>query len=134
MPVDLVCGDLRDMTIRDASVVVLNFTLQFVPLAQRGQVIRGIHDGMNEGGILLVSEKIVFDDPLTDAHMIESHHAFKRANGYSELEISQKRTALEKVLLPETAASHLARLADAGFRDCSTFFQCLNFMSFMAVK
>ena len=134
VPIDLVCSDLRDIPVSAASVVVLNFTLQFVPLSERGQVIRDIYEGMNEGGILLISEKIVFDNHVINERMTELHHVFKRANGYSELEIAQKRTALEKVLLPETADTHLARLAEAGFRDCHTYLQCLNFMSFMAIK
>jgi SAM-dependent methyltransferase len=41
-PVDLVCGDVRDPLIRDASVVVLNFMLQFIPPAERTVPLRGV--------------------------------------------------------------------------------------------
>lgn len=133
-PVDLVCADLRDVMLENASVVVLNFTLQFIPLDQRATIIKAIYESMVPGGVLILSEKISFDEHQKNHDMIEMHHAFKRVNGYSDLEISQKRAALEKVLLPETIDSHCARLAHVGFETQRVWFQCFNFMSLYAVK
>ncbi len=133
-PVDLVCAHLQDIAIEDASVVVLNFTLQFIPVEQREAVLRRIHDGLRPGGIMVLSEKVTFEDPHLDALNIELHHQFKRANGYSDLEIAQKRAALENVLLPETLASHKQRIAGAGFSSCDVWFQCFNFASLVALK
>ena len=133
-PVDLVCADLRDVVLGNASVVVLNFTLQFISLEQRSDIIKDIYEAMVPGGVLILSEKICFDDLQTNHDMIEMHHAFKRVNGYSELEISQKRAALEKVLLPETIDAHCIRLAQAGFNHHRVWFQCFNFMSLYAIK
>jgi tRNA (cmo5U34)-methyltransferase len=62
------------------------------------------------------------------------HHAFKRANGYSALEIAQKRNSLENVLIPETLASHRQRLQSAGFSSVDVWFQCFNFASLVAIK
>ena len=86
------------------------------------------------GGALVLSEKICFDDPQQQALMTDLHHRFKRANGYSELEIAQKRTSLERTLIPETLDTHLERLRDAGFATASCWFQCFNFASILAVK
>jgi len=133
-PVSLVCADLEDVAVEDASVVVLNFTLQFVPLERRDAVIRRIHDGLRPGGILVLSEKVIFADPHLDQLNIELHHHFKRANGYSELEVARKRSAIENVLLPETLARHRERLAGAGFGSCDVWFQCFNFASLIALK
>jgi tRNA (cmo5U34)-methyltransferase len=133
-PVDLVCADLAQVAVKNASVVVLNWTLQFVPLAQRSAVVAGIFDGLRPGGVLVLSEKVTFEDPHLDALNIDLHHQFKRANGYSELEIANKRSALENVLVPETLASHRSRLADAGFESCDVWFQCFNFASLVAIK
>jgi len=133
-PVDLVCADLRDVTLENASVVVLNFTLQFISLEQRSAIIKAIYEAMVPGGVLILSEKICFDDYQINHDMIEMHHAFKRVNGYSDLEISQKRAALEKVLLPETIDEHCSRLAQAGFNQHCVWFQCFNFMSLYAIK
>ncbi len=132
--VSLICADVEDVTISQASVVVLNFTLQFIPLAARDDLIRRIHDGLLPGGIMVLSEKVSFEDPHLDALNIEAHHEFKRANGYSELEIARKRNALENVLVPETLGRHRRRIAQAGFGSCDVWFQCFNFASLIALK
>jgi tRNA (cmo5U34)-methyltransferase len=133
-PVSLLCSDLQDVEVEDASVVVLNFTLQFVPLESRDRVIQGIYRGLRPGGIMVLSEKVSFEDPHLDELNIDLHHQFKRANGYSELEIARKRTALENVLLPETLNKHRQRIFEAGFSSCDVWFQCFNFASLVALK
>ena len=132
--IQTVCADLGDVEIRNASVVVLNFTLQFIPVERRSALLRKIHDGMNPGGILILSEKIRFPDSTLNALLIEMYHQFKQVQGYSQLEISQKRSALENVLIPETIGEHKARLAEAGFSSCDTWFQCFNFTSMIAFR
>jgi tRNA (cmo5U34)-methyltransferase len=130
----LVCASLQDVPIEDASVVVLNFTLQFIPPEQRFDILKAIYEGMRPGGVLVLSEKICFEDAATNESMIELHHDFKRLHGYSDLEISQKRQALENVLLPETRQTHMDRLEQAGFTRVESWFQCLNFVSLLAHK
>ncbi len=89
---------------------------------------------MLPGGALLLSEKICFEDAAQQELMTNLHHDFKRAHGYSDLEIAQKRTAIENRLVPETLATHVARLRDAGFGSVAPWFQCFNFASILAVK
>jgi len=132
--VDLVCADIRDVTIENASLVVMNYTLQFVPPDQREDIIGRIYHGLQPGGALLLAEKIRFADAGIEQQMVDLHHAFKRANGYSNLEISQKRSALENVLIPETIADHMERLTRVGFERPQVWFQCLNFISILAIK
>ena len=134
IPVEVVCEDIRDLAIRQASFVVLNYTLQFIPSDQRAALLRKIYEAMLPGGTLLLSEKVRFTDPDQQMRYTNLHHAFKRANGYSDLEISQKRTALEHVLVPDTIETHLERLAQAGYAHCSVWHQCLNFVSIIAIK
>lgn len=131
-PVDVVCADIRDVPISDASVVVLNFTLQFVPPADRLALLTRIRAGLLPGGVLVLSEKIVFPEPGQQRFNEELHLAFKSANGYSSLEISQKRTAIENVLVPDTLASHQERLAAAGFSHSDVWYRCFNFASLVA--
>ncbi len=133
-PVDLICANLQDVAVEDASVVVLNFTLQFIPLGIRNEVIQRIYAGLRPGGVMVLSEKLTFEDPHLDELNIDLHHEFKRANGYSDLEIAQKRAAIENVLLPETLATHKQRIAEAGFSSCDVWFQCFNFASLVALK
>ena len=130
----MVCADIQSVEIADASMVVLNFTLQFIPPEDRLQLLETIANGMRPGGVLILSEKVVFNDVHLNGLLSDIHHDFKRAHGYSDLEISQKRSALENVLIPETIATHRERLLDAGFTSIDVWFQCFNFMSMLAVK
>ncbi len=134
LPVKLVCDDIDNVMIESASFVVMNFTLQFIDKDRRAGLVKKIYQGLQPGGALLLSEKIRFDDPRQQEWMTDLHHAFKKANGYSELEISQKRSALENVLLPETEQAHYERLRQAGFDRVTSWFRCFNFASFLAVK
>jgi tRNA (cmo5U34)-methyltransferase len=134
VPVDLIRADILDSTIVDASMVVMNFTLQFIAPTLREKLIQEIYRGLKPGGIFILSEKIAFADQHLNELMVDLHHSFKRANHYSDLEISQKRTALDNVLLPETLTKHRARLHDAGFNKVEPWFQCFNFASLLAIK
>ena len=127
-------ADLSTFPMANASFVVLNFTLQFVPYDQRKQVLQSIYDALIPGGALLLSEKICFEDPGEQELLTELHHDFKRAHGYSDLEVAQKRTALENRLIPETLKTHLSRLHSVGFQTVAPWYQCFNFSSMLAVK
>ncbi len=130
--VELRCEDIRTTPIENAALVVLNFTLQFVPIADRLPLLTKIRNGMNPQSALVLSEKITHDNPSTHDLFVELHHDFKRLHGYSTLEIAQKRSALENILIPESLDSHKQRLANAGFKRCEVWFQCLNFVSIIA--
>ncbi len=132
--VDLVRGDIRDINISSASVVVLNFTLQFIPLEDRELFLNNIFAGMLPGGILILSEKLDYEDPDQNKLHIKMHEMFKKNNGYSDLEISQKRSALENILIPETLETHKQRLNSVGFKSAEVWFQYFNFASLIALK
>lgn len=134
IPVDVKLADIRQTDIHNAAVVVVNFTLQFLPPQDRDAVINTIYQGLKPGGILILSEKFIGNQPQANELLIELHHDFKRANGYSELEISQKRTAIENVMRPDTLLTHTQRLENAGFSTHSVWFQCFNFCSMVAIK
>lgn len=134
LTVDLLQADIREVAFENASVAVLNFTLQFLPVADRDMLIRRLAAALKPGDILLLSEKIRFADAQEDELQQALHHAFKRNNGYSDMEISQKRTALENVLIPETLATHEQRLRGAGFSQVHVWFRCFNFLSLMAIR
>jgi tRNA (cmo5U34)-methyltransferase len=133
-PVEVVCADIREVAIERASVVVLNFTLQFLAPEERLALLQRIHAGMLPGGVLVLSEKIRFAEEAGQQFQERMHLAFKRANGYSEMEISQKRQALERVLIPDTLAEHRERLLQAGFERAEPWFQAFNFASLAAFK
>ncbi|ABY69318.1 SAM-dependent methyltransferase [Actinobacillus pleuropneumoniae serovar 3 str. JL03] len=134
VPVEILCDDIRHIEIKNASMVVLNFTLQFLPRADRLELLTKIYHGLNPNGILVLSEKFTFTNQAMSELLIDLHHTFKRANGYSELEVSQKRTALENVMLTDSIETHKDRLKQAGFSQIELWFQCFNFGSMIAVK
>lgn len=133
-PVEVVEADILDIDIQNASMVVLNFTLQFLEPADRLRILQQIYRGLRPGGALVLSEKFSFEDANVGELLFNMHHDFKRANGYSELEISQKRSMLENVMLTDSVQVHKARLQQAGFQHAEVWFQCFNFGSLIALK
>lgn len=130
----VICEDIEKSEISNASLVVVNFTLQFLTPESRLALLQKIYKGLLPGGVLVLSEKLVFDNQTENQLQIDWHHTFKRANGYSDMEISQKRAALENVLIPDTLAQHQQRLRQAGFDKSYQWFQSFNFASLVAIK
>ena len=128
------CEDIRQTDISNASMVVLNLTLQFLPPEERPALLQQIFQGLNPGGVLVLSEKVVFDDASENERMVQLYQGFKKTMGYSDLEISQKRNALENVLIPDSEQQHFRRLDDAGFDEIYQCFRSFNFISYLAIK
>ena len=124
--------DIRATDVSGADVILMNYVLQFLPPADRQALMSRFRKQMAPGGLLLLSEKIGYADAQAQAFFDATHLAFKQANGYSDLEVSRKRSALEKVMITDTEDVHLARLQTAGFEPVRTWFRCLNWASFLA--
>jgi tRNA (cmo5U34)-methyltransferase len=133
LPVEVLEADICQLEFQPASVVALNFTLQFIPREQRLELLSRIRRALRPGGALILSEKLRFADAEEHALLTDLHIAFKRANGYSELEIAQKRSAIENVMKPDSLEEHRERLLAAGFSKVIPWFQCLNFASLIAL-
>ncbi|MCD5995141.1 carboxy-S-adenosyl-L-methionine synthase CmoA [Pseudomonas sp. CDFA 602] len=133
LPVDVIEGDILGLEFKPASVVALNFTLQFIAPELRLGLLTRIHGALVPGGALILSEKLRFNDDQEHALLTDLHIAFKRANGYSDLEIAQKRSAIENVMKPDSLEEHRQRLLAAGFSRVVPWFQCLNFASLIAL-
>ena len=132
--VSIIEGDVRQTVIDQASMVVMNYTLQFLSVSERDAIVGNIYNGLIDGGIFVLSEKVIDEDERVEALLVQMHHEFKRQNAYSDLEISRKRAALENVLIPESIATHRARLSRAGFRHAGVWLRRYNFVSIVAVK
>lgn len=132
---ELRCADLNQgVKITNASVVVLCLTLQFVRPIYREQLLKNIYAGLNPGGVLILVEKILAEDSLFNRDFIEYYYNYKRRNQYSEMEISQKREALENVLVPYKLSENISLLRDNGFAHCEVFFKWYNFAGLIATK
>lgn len=133
-PVVITEADIMDIEIEQSSVIVMNFTLQFIAPSLRDTLMSKLYRALVPGGILILSEKIKLGHETMDSAVIDLHHDFKRENGYSNLEISQKRTALENVMILDEYSVHEERLLSAGFEAVSIWYQQFNFVSFFAIK
>lgn len=134
-PCELVAADLNgSVQINQASVVVLCLTLQFVRPLHREKLVRTIADGLQPGGVLILVEKILAEESSFNRDFIKYYYDMKRRHNYSEMEISQKREALENVLIPYKLSENLLLLKEAGFGHHEVFFKWYNFAGIIAQK
>ncbi len=127
-------ANLCDFEFEDASVVLMNYTLQFVDVEERANILSKIYRSIRPGGFLLVSEKVVHHQPQVDDALVELYFEFKRRQGYSELEISRKRDALENVLVPLTVDQNVSMLEQAGFNRVEMLLKWFNFATFVCYR
>ena len=132
--IELELADMLTYAYENEDIIVANYTLQFIRPMQRLELVQKIHNGLNENGLFIFSEKVVFEDKKLDKQMIDIYYEYKKEQGYSEYEIAQKREALENVLIPFTIEENIRMCQDAGFRQIDTVFQWANFVTFVAKK
>jgi tRNA (cmo5U34)-methyltransferase len=132
--IDFKLADITSAELEPCRVVLLSYTLQFLRPINRAAFLRKIYEALHPGGILILSEKIISHHSLLNRSFIDIYLDFKRRQGYSEIEITKKREALENILIPFSIAENLSLLKEAGFTNCESFFQWFNFVSFAAVK
>jgi tRNA (cmo5U34)-methyltransferase len=132
--IDFLEKDITQAEISRAGGVLVNYTLQFIKPSIRAKFLEKIHNGLRNNGVLILSEKVVCRDKELDQQFMDSYHRYKKRRGYSELEIANKREALENVLVPLTIQENRDLLVQAGFTRVEIFFQWFNFVSFVASK
>lgn len=131
---EVMTADIAQAPLETCGAVIMNYTLQFLPIAERLPLLRKIHAALRPGGVLIMAEKIQTDALPWQSLLTDVYYDFKRANGYSELEIVQKREALENVLIPLTPAGHNSLLLEAGFTDSEIILRWANFATLLAAK
>ena len=132
--IDLELADMLTYDYRDEDIIVANYTLQFIRPMQRVELVKNLYSALNDDGMFIFSEKVVFADKKLDKDLIDIYYEYKKEQGYSEYEIAQKREALENVLIPFTIKENIQMCKDAGFKSVDTIFQWANFVSFVAKK
>jgi tRNA (cmo5U34)-methyltransferase len=131
---EFICDDAFNIDMRNADLVISNYTLQFIRPLMREKLIKKIYDSLDEGQVFIFSEKVISEDKLLNKIYIDEYYNFKKAQGYSEYEISQKREALENVLVPYSVEENTKMILDAGFKSCDILFKWYNFATFVAKK
>ena len=132
--ITLINDDLHNIDYTNAKLILSNYTLQFIRPLQREKLVKKIYDSLQSGGIFIFSEKVISSDSTLNKQSIDEYYEFKKSQGYSEFEISQKREALENVLIPYTQDENIKMILDAGFSHCEIIFKWVNFATFIAIK
>ena len=132
--IKLINDDLHNVSYDDAKLILSNYTLQFIRPLQREKLVKKIYDSLQTKGIFIFSEKVISSNSTLNKQSIDEYYEFKKTQGYSEFEISQKREALENVLIPYTEEENKKMILDAGFSHCETIFKWVNFATFIAIK
>jgi len=124
----------KPLNIENASVVILNLTLQFIRPLQRERLVKNIYNGLHKNGCLILVEKVLGNDTLFNREFIKFYYALKKRNGYSDMEIARKRETLENILIPYRVNENIELLENSGFEHTDIFFKWYNFCGFLAVK
>ncbi len=127
-------GDILKANLPKSNVVMANYMLQFIRPLQRAKLVGKIYESLHKGGHFIFSEKVIYEDKKLDKIMIDMYLDFKKSQGYSEFEISQKREALENILVPYTEKENIKMIKDEGFKEVQTIIKWGNFSTFLACK
>ena len=131
----LMHADLNQFAnIKNASVVILNLTLQFIRPLYRDRLIASIRNGLIDNGCLILIEKVLGNNSNFNRTFIKFYYDFKKRQGYSDLEIANKRDALENVLIPYHSDENKQLLKKNGFSQIDIFFKWYNFCGIVAIK
>ncbi|MDR0579830.1 MAG: carboxy-S-adenosyl-L-methionine synthase CmoA [Campylobacteraceae bacterium] len=132
--IEFIEGDITKSDFGINSVVIANYTFQFIRPPQRAKLARKIYESLQNGGICIFSEKIIYENKTLNKNMIDLYLNFKKGHGYSDFEIAQKREALENVLVPYSEDENKELMKSAGFNEVQTIFKYANFATFLAIK
>lgn len=132
--IEFIEGDIHDIALEDAKLIISNYTLQFIRPLHREKLVQKIYDSLESGGVFIFSEKVISSNKTLNKQSIDEYYKFKKTQGYSEFEIAQKREALENVLIPYSEEENRQMIKDAGFSHCETLFKWVNFATFIAIK
>ena len=124
----------QGVPVSNASVALMILTLQFVRPLHRDRLVRQIYRGLADNGCLILVEKVLGENSIFNRLFIRHYYEMKKRNGYSDLEIAQKREALENVLIPYRLEENRELLRKEGFRQVDVFFKWYNFCGMIALK
>jgi tRNA (cmo5U34)-methyltransferase len=132
---NLIEGDILTYPLPPVQSVIFSlFTLQFIRPLQREGLVKKIYDALDEDGIFIFAEKVISPNKRLDEVMINLYHEYKESAGYTKTQISQKRQALENVLVPYSVKENEQMVFNAGFSTCEILFKYNNFALFIATK
>lgn len=125
-------GDVRDYDFNNCSLVTSIFTLQFIPIKDRENIIHKIYDGLNKGGAFIFSEKVFSENPRVQEMMTFLYYDYKKKH-YSCEQILNKETELRHLMKPNTEDEIVNMCTNVGFY-IQPFWRNYNFVGFVCIK
>ena len=132
--IDFLEEDFLEYEFGKNKIISANYTIQFIRPIKREKLITKIYNSLEDGGIFLMSEKLISEDKKLNKILIDEYYKYKKEKGYSEYEIAKKREALENVLIPYTELENREMLSTSGFKHIEVIFRWCNFATFLAFK
>ena len=126
--------DILEMSLVPCDMVIMNYTLQFIPVRSRLALLQKIYASLKPGGVFFLSEKVRSLSPLCQELNMGIYENFKRRAGYSQTEIARKKAALDHVLVPLSVEDTCQLLKSCGFHHTEILIKWNSFVSLLAIK
>lgn len=131
---EFLTGDVLDIQLDPADMVVSYYTIQFIPPARRQEVIDKIYRTLNWGGAVLLFEKVRGADARFQDIMTSLYTDYKLRQGYTPDDIIAKSQSLKGVMEPFSTQGNIDLLKRAGFSDINTVQKYICFEGILAIK
>lgn len=126
-------ADITCATLENASLITSIFTLQFLSIKDRCDLVNRIYKNLNKGGAFIVCEKVYIRDGFMQDLFTFSYYDYKKKS-FTEKEILDKQKDLRSIMNPFTEDQNKLMFREAGFSNIETFFSSLMFKGWVLVK
>jgi tRNA (cmo5U34)-methyltransferase len=128
-PIDL----NENFPIENACIVYSIFTMQFLNPNNRKKYLQQIYDGLDDGGALIICEKVYQEFGKVQEIISFSHYDYK-LNHFTSDEIISKERDLRFIMKPCNNNELTELIKSVGFDIVTDFWQMFNFKGIIAIK
>lgn len=121
----------EDFVIEKASLVLSIFTLQFLPIHKRADLIAKVYEALPKGGAFIVAEKCYINDGYLQDLFTFSYYDLKLEH-FTAKEILDKQFSLRRLMRP--LSEHENRELFSRFERVHSFWQFLQFKAWLCIK
>ena len=122
-----------DFTLPKANIILSIFTLQFIDINKRLEILKKIYSSLNINGAFIFCEKEICNDGVIQECFTFSNYDNKKQSFTAE-EILGKEVDLRKLMNNLNSKQNIELLKESGFNVIEPFFQSLNFKGYICRK
>ena len=126
--------DIMQTAFKESDLCISLFTMQFLTISERIQILQKMYECLNMGGAFIMAEKIQAEEGRFNDLWMELYWDFKKKQGLTDDQILHKARSLRGVLIPMTLTENIKLLKMAGFTNIDVFFKWYNFAGLLAIK